>query len=59
LNIKDALLKEIKWCRDNQSGDGSQNPFVLGLEQAKFLVDVAQETLLMDDRYGDGILRKI
>lgn len=59
LNIKDALLKEVKWCRDNQSGDGSQNPFVCGLEQAQLLINSAQKTLLMDERYNDGILFKV
>lgn len=59
LNIKDVLLKEIKWCRDNQNSEETQKAFIAGLEQAQRLVNAAQKTLLMDDRYGDGILRKV
>ena len=59
LNIKDALLKEIKWCRDNQNSEETQKAFIAGLEQAQRLVNAAQETLLMDERYGEGFLVKL
>ena len=61
LNIKDALLKEIKWCRGNRgvNSEEYERAFISGLEQAQRLINAAQKTLLMDERYGEGFLSKV